>query len=391
MNDAYLMSLVGTVVVCALAACVNLLLAARAISTGASLALALGFALTALTWLLAAVLPPGESADVLLLLLNSLGAVGITSLWCGFWLRGGYRVSVPLAAALLALWLLPVLAIPLFKLHRGFHVPFAAASIALGAISSIWTLYQKRSSGKNPGDWALIAWLALAVPIFVVAVLLGMSTARSDPNAVWNFYLGFLPSIFAGVGLFTLLGFTLDAVRDSRELALTDALTGLLNRRAFDRELFIACARAERFQRDLTLIVLDIDNFKQLNDSFGHPAGDAVIRSVGLVLQELSRRIDVAARIGGEEYALILPDTPTAAALRLAERLRQAVAQRGDEAIAYTASFGVAAVQDTGTVAEDLLKAADDALYAAKAAGRNCVRFAAEPDREPTALIGIVS
>jgi diguanylate cyclase (GGDEF)-like protein len=224
----------------------------------------------------------------------------------------------------------------------------------------------------------------------VAAVLLGMSTARTDPNAVWVFYLNFLPAVFAGIGLFTLLGFTLDAVRDSTELALTDGLTGLLNRRAFDRELIVACARAERYQRDLTLIVLDIDHFKRLNDSYGHPAGDAVIRTVAMVLEEQSRRIDVAARIGGEEFALILPDTPPAAALRLAERLRQAVGRSGNEAIAYTASFGVASAHEAGTHADALLQAADDALYAAKAAGRNCVRYAADPEREPAALIGAV-
>jgi diguanylate cyclase (GGDEF)-like protein len=389
MGDSYLLSMVSTVVVCLLVALANLLLASRAISSGAARALGIGFAFTGATWLLAALLPQvGLRPDISGLLLNSLGAVGMTALWSGFWLRGGFQVSTPFAAALLALWLLPVAAVVLFGLTPDLQLPFAAASISLGVLSSVWTLFCKRGSPRNAGDWALIAWLLLVLPLS--AGVLAMNDTRDHPEALWLFYPGLLPTIFAGIGLFTLLGFTLDAVRDSAELALTDGLTGLLNRRAFDRELTVACARAERFQRDLTLIVLDIDFFKQLNDSYGHPAGDAVLRTVARVMEDQSRRIDVAARIGGEEFAMVLPDTPPSAALRIAERLRQGVAQSGNDSIAYTASFGVASAQEGGVAPKTLMQSAEDALHAAKDAGRNAVRYAGHENTAPAALIGAV-
>lgn len=392
MSDSYLLFIAGTVVVCLLIAVANLLLASRAISSGAALALAVGFTFIGLTWLMVPFLMPKTAPQpgIAMLLPNTTGALGMTALWCGFWLRGGFRVSAWFAGGLLALWLLPALAVPILQLPPGLYVPFAATSIAVGALSSIWALARKRSSAKNPGDWALIIWLCMVLPVSVWAVLMGLNTARTAPNAVWIYYLGFLPTVFAGIGLFTMLSFTLDAVRDSTELALTDGLTGLLNRRAFDRELVIACARAERFQRELSLVLLDIDNFKQLNDSFGHPAGDAVLRTVARVIEAQSRRIDITARIGGEEFALLLPDTPAAAALRLADRLRQAIVQSGNERVAYTASFGVACVEDAGATPKALFKAADEALYAAKEAGRNCVRHAAHPKLDLSELIGVV-
>ena len=268
-------------------------------------------------------------------------------------------------------------------------MPFASASIAAGVISSVWFLLKKHGH-RNAGDWALIGWLIILLPISMVALMIGMNSAKTDPNAVWMFYLGFMPTLFTGVGLFSMLGFALDAIHDSTQLALTDGLTGLGNRRAYDNELAVSVARSERYQRDLSLILLDIDHFKKLNDTYGHPAGDAVIPAVARVLVEKSRRIDTVARVGGEEFALILADTPAAAALRLAERLRQAVSNASSESIAFTASFGVASLQDTQARPEALMQAADDALYAAKKAGRNCVRYASDPEREPSGFMELV-
>ena len=148
-------------------------------------------------------------------------------------------------------------------------------------------------------------------------------------------------------------------------------------------------ARAQRYQRDLSLILLDIDHFKQLNDTYGHPVGDMVIRAVARVLMEETRQIDVPARIGGEEFGIILGDTPPSAALRLAERLRLAVSHSTSE-LSVTASFGVAGLTETDTQADKLMKAADEALYAAKGSGRDCVRYAGDPSREPGSLIELV-
>ena len=391
MPNLFQLSAMSTIVVCAMASLANVMLARRYVRRDAALALALGFLGNSATWLMVLLLPgvnrgePGMS----FLLLNALGALGLTTLWCGFWLRAGYRVNHWLAGGILALWLLPVAAVMQLDLPWGSHIPFAAASATLGVISSMWAVFNKPVGPRNAGDWALIAWFALILPVSLSALAVGVTTARDNPD-VWLLYANPLPALYAGVALFTLLGFALDAIRDSTELAMSDALTGLLNRRAFDREMHVAVARAERFNRGLSLIVLDIDHFKLVNDRFSHPAGDTVLRAVARIMEEQSRRVDVAARIGGDEFALILPDTPIAAALRLAQRLCHAVNQSGGEALSYSASLGVAAVEDVGTDAQALYQAADGAMYAAKAAGRNCIRYAAQPDREIVELIGSV-
>jgi diguanylate cyclase (GGDEF)-like protein len=388
--ELYSIHVFSTVTICVLIAVTNVVLARRSISSGAAAALAVAFGAMGLTWVLTELLPPGGArSGPGLLLVNGTGALGMTAMWCGFWLRAGRRINWWFMGGLLLLWLTPVLGMLVFGLSPGTQVPFVVASISAGVVSSIWFLYQ-RNSHKNAGDHALIAWLILVLPLSLSALLMGMSGGRHDADAVWLFFLTFMPTVFTGIGLFTLLSFTLDALRDSDLLARTDGLTELLNRRAFDSELAIAVARAERYQRDLSLVVVDIDNFKALNDSYGHPAGDAVIRAVGRVLAEGARRIDIVARIGGEEFALILADTPPAAALRLAERLRRAVINASSEMIAFSASFGVASLQDTGNSGEALMKSADEALYAAKKAGRNCVRYARDPAVEPAALIGLV-
>jgi diguanylate cyclase (GGDEF)-like protein len=389
--EPYSIHVYSTITICGLIAAVNVVLAMRSISSGAAVAFAIAFGATGLTWGLIELLPAtsGPRTGLSLLLVNACGALGMISMWCGFWLRAGRRINWWFMAGLFFLWLIPVLGVLILGLTPGTHVPFAVASICAGTISSIWAIYRK-SGHKNAGDYALISWIAVSLPVTAMALLIGMSGGRSEPDGAWMFFLAFMPTLFTGIGLFTLLGFALDALHDSNQLARTDGLTELLNRRAFDSELGIALARAERYQRELSLVVVDIDNFKALNDNYGHPAGDAVIRAVARVLSESARRIDIVARIGGEEFALILADTPPSAALRLAERLRQAVIHASSDMIAFTASFGVASTQDTGTDSDAIMKAADDALYAAKKAGRNCVRYARDPGVAPAALIGLV-
>jgi diguanylate cyclase (GGDEF)-like protein len=159
--------------------------------------------------------------------------------------------------------------------------------------------------------------------------------------------------------------------------ASTDGLTELANRREFEESLANEISRAERFGGNLALILADLDNFEQVNDRFGHQAGDEVLRSFAEILRETVRDIDVAARYGGEEFAVLLPQTDIVGAEALAERLREAVESRAmaevqDSSVMVTASFGVASFPDAGT-GPGLFAAADEALYRAKRAGKNCV------------------
>lgn len=174
------------------------------------------------------------------------------------------------------------------------------------------------------------------------------------------------------------MAWEIDAVN---KRASTDGLTGLVNRRAFDEHLKRLLNETDRFGQPLALILADIDHFKRINDTWGHEAGDEVLRGVAAKLSEGVRTVDVIARYGGEEIAILLPQTSVAGAADLADRLRGAVESRpvkfkGEE-IPVTASFGVASYPDAVRASDGLFRAADRALYEAKSAGRNCVRAVA--------------
>jgi diguanylate cyclase (GGDEF)-like protein len=157
-------------------------------------------------------------------------------------------------------------------------------------------------------------------------------------------------------------------------LATTDGMTGLANHRAFQEELARQVARVQRASTPLSLLLMDVDHFKQYNDTFGHPAGDEVLKSVGRILQQMVREGDFAARYGGEEFAIILPDTEAETAMHVAERIRATV---GSHAFAHrrvTLSMGISSYC-MPEAAATMLQRADTALYAAKAEGRNRIFY----------------
>lgn len=166
-------------------------------------------------------------------------------------------------------------------------------------------------------------------------------------------------------------------LRDTlRQQSLRDPLTGLYNRRFLEEYLVHERVRATRKNRPLSVIMLDIDHFKRVNDTFGHDAGDAVLRRMGLVLQGHVRGSDIACRIGGEEFALLLPEASLVTAYQRAERILDTVRHmqikhRGQVLGAITVSLGVAAFPKHGDTPEALIRAADQALYQAKQSGRN--------------------
>ena len=160
-------------------------------------------------------------------------------------------------------------------------------------------------------------------------------------------------------------------------LATTDGLTALSNRRHFEELARAEWARFQRYGRPLSLLLLDIDNFKSINDRFGHDAGDLVLKAVAFICKTTKRQIDVAARIGGEEFVLLLPETDEADAEIAAERLRKAIQIHTrtlpGENLEVTISIGVAGASQAMSGFEVLLKRADEALYEAKRTGRNRV------------------
>ncbi len=163
----------------------------------------------------------------------------------------------------------------------------------------------------------------------------------------------------------------------ARRLANTDGLTGLYNHRYLQERLRQEIERAGRYSRPLSVVMADLDHFKNFNDTYGHPRGDAVLIEVAHTLRQVTRSADMVARYGGEEFTLVLPETSTADAGILAERARQCVEalKFGEGRARVTLSLGVASLAP-GASQADLIQAADVALYTAKHRGRNRVCFA---------------
>jgi diguanylate cyclase (GGDEF)-like protein len=177
------------------------------------------------------------------------------------------------------------------------------------------------------------------------------------------------------------------------EQAVTDELTGLANNRAFRDVATREAARARRFGHPLSLLMLDVDDFKQVNDTHGHPQGDEVLKRIGAILRDESRGIDLPARYGGEEFAVALPETDPVGAAEVAERIRGRVESEpvgfvdGDGALQVTASLGVASIPESASDVRGLVAAADAALYAAKRGGKNRVEQAPAGGRPQEARV----
>jgi diguanylate cyclase (GGDEF)-like protein len=165
-----------------------------------------------------------------------------------------------------------------------------------------------------------------------------------------------------------------------RNQSIRDSLTGLFNRRYLEESLELECSRAERSKDPISVVMLDVDHFKRFNDTFGHDAGDIVLKHIGEILRRSIRQGDVACRFGGEEFVLVLPGTGAAEALAVAERIRQSaqkleVVYRSQSLGRITVSLGVAVYPIAGETPAELIEAADQTLYKAKNAGRDRVEL----------------
>lgn len=228
----------------------------------------------------------------------------------------------------------------------------------------------------------LVAGLVAAAQYLVLVAFAGFQSGLSMP---------ILQPETQGVRFALLIGMAVLGVVVSRRmqaphiLSANDSLTGVFNRRAFEERWESELARARRYGRPISIAVLDIDYFKQFNDRYGHAAGDSALTSVVRVLRGRVRTTDFVGRLGGEEFAVALPETGSVAALEVAEGLRKAVAEKtliipGSRVPAnVTISLGVASWPDHGEEITRLLERADDRMYAAKRDGRNGVKGPTSP------------
>jgi len=238
-------------------------------------------------------------------------------------------------------------------------VVLVAVIMAMGAVSLL--------SGYRPARFFLLAWSALLLGVIVYM----LKTFGLLPHNVLTqngFQIGSLIEM-------VLLSLALASrVRELQWQSSTDPLTSLANRRVFDETLAFEFERCKRTSDSLSLLVIDIDLFKKFNDSFGHAKGDEALRMVAKRLSEFSRKMDLVCRYGGEEFAMILPNTDKSTAFHIAERIRRKIEQENPTGERVTISIGLASLSDDvfeSTI--DLFEAADCALYMAKAEGRNRV------------------
>ena len=258
------------------------------------------------------------------------------------------------------------------------------AMLACGTVLIEWTIW---ASGDSTSAYAMLffwvaiyafyflpqgrAILQLGVIILAYAAVLALNRdGTSAPVIHWAMANAAL--IVSGALIGMQRANTRRVVRRLADDARRDTLTGLLNRRGFEELFETELERARRTGGELTVVVADLDRFKGLNDRFGHPAGDVALQRVGQILKTAKRRIDTVARIGGEEFAVIVPSSDHHAAYILAERMRREVRETfAADPSGLTVSLGVAEFGKHGASAEGLIHSADQALYAAKRLGRD--------------------
>lgn len=230
---------------------------------------------------------------------------------------------------------------------------------------------------RAPAEWSYKTSSFLSYPIIIddrkIGVLNFTDKAGGSPfdKADLELIKAIAPQIAVAIDRTALR----EKAGEYEQLSVTDPLTGLLNRRYLEERIAEEIVRSKRHRFSVSLMMLDVDEFKSYNDRYGHPAGDAALRIVGDILKDCLRGADVAARYGGEEFAILLPQTAADEASQIAERIRREVEKAEFPSRQVTVSIGVAALGKEVDSPRDLISAADVALYAAKNQGRNNVQI----------------
>jgi len=278
---------------------------------------------------------------------------------------------------------------------------FANGMVILGAgVLIVSLLPVRRLIAQLPAGQVRRCWIELA--LLIIVLIIGYITYIAANWGRFSSWLDFIvPSVFLFVSVFVWLttslsqqtAFDVRRVTMLERESITDALTGMYNRRYLDRRLGEEIGRARRYGLALSVLLVDIDFFKQINDTHGHTVGDSLLRNIGTLFLDTIRDSDVAARYGGDELMIIALNTDDASAVFLAERLRALVESHqedltgissGEQEIKVTISVGIAGFNPEVTDSQSLVQQADEALYCAKQEGRNRVKIYGPANVEAT-------
>ena len=314
------------------------------------------------------------------LTVNAFGVVVITLGLRGHCLRTDYQILPqnlwPFAVTLYAgiFWFTVV----------DQHVGLRTALLPLvGAITLFLsaTMILRHREQTRPAEYAAAITMTLFGLSQLAAAYVGLLQGAAGNDAYRDLYMNInflsLPAGYTGVAMFVVFMLASDLSEKMKKIAVHDELTGLLNRRGFAEQAARAYATARRTDRPVSVIMTDIDHFKSVNDEFGHAAGDDALCHFAKILKVTRRADDILARVGGEEFAIVLPGTVLEETIRIAEELcrllKEAPMIVDGDTVAMTASFGVATLSLNDTCMTDAIVRADRALYRSKRAGRNRV------------------
>jgi diguanylate cyclase (GGDEF)-like protein len=279
-------------------------------------------------------------------------------------------------------------------IHLANGLVIVGACILVTSLFPIQRLISRLPPGEMRGKWRILR----GIIVFFIAGYIGYAAATWGNH--WYLRDVIAPAIFflGACSMFMVSTLALRTALDVRRIAdleqenITDPLMGIHNRRYLDRRLKEEVERALRYDLPLSVLLIDIDHFKRVNDGFGHQVGDIVLRNLGKMIMNTARTTDVVARYGGEEILVIATSTPSQSVRKFAERLRKAVEESvlvppcevtGGRPLGVTVSIGTASLGPEAVSAEALVKTADDALYRAKYEGRNRIVFEADPAPSP--------
>jgi diguanylate cyclase (GGDEF)-like protein len=323
---------------------------------------------------------------------SAFAVLAMALLVCGPWV--GWWTLIPLAFA----------SVTFFLTDRGLRASprpeYRLALAWLGSELAIAGSVVLTGGARSPAiAWLVLPVVTLAARFNVRGVIAGSGVAAGlilassigvDPGQV----IASPQHVLFPLGLLGAVALLSVALMQSdvqhRTASVIDPLTSMLNRNALRVRVDELRAQAEVAQQPIGLIMGDLDHFKAVNDTHGHAAGDAVLRDVAYCLRKRLRAFDLAYRLGGEEFLVLLPGADAREAAILAEGLRQTISATRHSELSVTMSFGVSASEPSGFDYDQAFEAADQALYEAKAAGRNCVRVAGggpDPDRAPTGAV----